>query len=188
MRAPAAPAGAAASLLLLALLLCGSAAALEQGSGAEAVITAGDDAQGAAAAASGGAAAGQQLAAAAAEGAGEGQQDDSVRCRLSGICEGASPDCGTAAGAARDPLACLTSDADRAAAVQAAARHAWSGYRCGASRRPACSCNNHPPGALHQCEPPWHSLPGHGAAGTARGGRTSWRRWRAPGPTGSTCR
>jgi hypothetical protein len=62
-----------------------------------------------------------------------------VRCRLSGICEGGAPDCGSAAAhavhaseaAAVDDarLACTTGDADRAAAVLAATRHAWDGYR-----------------------------------------------------------
>ncbi|KAI3425805.1 hypothetical protein D9Q98_007780 [Chlorella vulgaris] len=57
-----------------------------------------------------------------------GSQDDSVRCRLSGICDGPHSEC-TEGGVAADPLACLTSDADRASAVQAAARHAWHGYK-----------------------------------------------------------
>lgn len=62
-------------------------------------------------------------------------QDDSVRCRLSGICEGTPTGCNGAAPAGEPEdadarLACITSDAERAAAVQAAARHAWGGYRC----------------------------------------------------------
>jgi hypothetical protein len=57
-----------------------------------------------------------------------GSQDDSVRCRLSGICDGPHSEC-TEGGVAADPLACLTSDGDRASAVQAAARHAWHGYK-----------------------------------------------------------
>lgn len=72
-------------------------------------------------------------AAAAAEAA--AVQDDSVRCRLSGICEGPTTGCDGAATAGEPEdadarLACITSDAERAAAVQAAARHAWGGYRC----------------------------------------------------------
>lgn len=67
----------------------------------------------------------------------QGPQDDSVRCRLSGICEGQHVACSGGADGANgnegvgppDPLACLTSAADRAAAVQQAARHAWDGYR-----------------------------------------------------------
>ena len=62
-------------------------------------------------------------------------QDDSVRCRLSGICEGNSPPCppgNSGADGAEDAddawLACLTTDEQRAAAVQAAVRHAWRGY------------------------------------------------------------
>jgi hypothetical protein len=107
----------------------------------------------------------------------EGQQDDSVRCRLSGICEGGHPGCPQQAAdaanvgdgeGAPDPLACLTSAAARAEAVQEAARHAWQGYRCALPacvqlqatfvRPPACSparlpdCriwrSNHPVGAL----------------------------------------
>lgn len=70
----------------------------------------------------------------------QGPQDDSVRCRLSGICEGQHVACSGGADGANgnegvgppDPLACLTSAADRAAAVQQAARHAWDGYRCAA--------------------------------------------------------
>jgi hypothetical protein len=77
-------------------------------------------------------------------GGAEGQQDDSVRCRLSGICEGKHPGCAQAADVtdggnvegAPDPLACLTSAGARAEAVQEAARHAWQGYRCAL---PACS-------------------------------------------------
>ncbi|KAL4430639.1 hypothetical protein ABPG75_005895 [Micractinium tetrahymenae] len=59
--------------------------------------------------------------------------DDSVRCRLSCICDSPPAICnGTAAGSAEqghDTLACVTDDEGRAAAVQEAARHAWSGYR-----------------------------------------------------------
>lgn len=60
--------------------------------------------------------------------------DDSVRCRLSGICDGPLPACnGTAVGGAaqqrQDLLACITDDEGRAAAVREAARHAWTGYR-----------------------------------------------------------
>ncbi|KAL4423330.1 hypothetical protein ABPG77_006125 [Micractinium sp. CCAP 211/92] len=59
--------------------------------------------------------------------------DDSVRCRLSGICDGPLLACNCTAGAAaeqcQDPLACITDDEGRAAAVRDAARHAWSGYR-----------------------------------------------------------
>lgn len=66
---------------------------------------------------------------------------DSVRCRLSGICETPHPACaplnGSAAAAQQGqqgreppgPLTCLFDDASRAAAVQDAVRHAWSGYR-----------------------------------------------------------
>lgn len=81
-------------------------------------------------------AAAQQAAAAAAASPEAAAQDDSVRCRLSGICEGPPTGCTGSDDAACEHddedarLACLTSDAERAAAVQAAARHAWGGYRC----------------------------------------------------------
>jgi mannosyl-oligosaccharide alpha-1,2-mannosidase len=52
--------------------------------------------------------------------------DDSVRCRLSGICEGQQPAC---TNDPADVLACLAGDAERAAAVRRAAEHAWDGYR-----------------------------------------------------------
>lgn len=59
--------------------------------------------------------------------------DDSVRCRLAGICDSPLPACnGTRADTAeqgQDPLACINDDAGRAAAALDAARHAWSGYR-----------------------------------------------------------
>lgn len=116
-----------AALLLLTGLLLGSLArccsAVEQAPGAA----------GAATNAAGASAAAPRRPAAAA--AGEEGQDDSVRCRLSGICEGPPSSCGVEAeGSERDRedarLACLTADAERAAAVQEAARHAWGGYRC----------------------------------------------------------
>ena len=69
--------------------------------------------------------------------------DDSVRCRLSGICEeeqqqlqqplrdsGGNATHSSDPRAAGDPLACPKLAAERAAAVQEAARHAWRGYRC----------------------------------------------------------
>ena len=152
----------AALLLVAALLLGAPGAALEPGTGPDAALQAQATPRDAQPSAAGqqAAAADGRLAAAAAAAAAEQQQaeqqseDDSVRCRLSGICEGPSPDCGPGLQPA-DPLACLVSDAERAQAVQAAARHAWGGYRCaacwaaedaraapgglsGACRRPRC--------------------------------------------------
>lgn len=87
-----------------------------------------------AAAASGDAAAQERAPAAT-----QASVDDSVRCRLSGICEGDAPDCGAAAAeathggdeaaAADARLACTTGDGERAAAVLTATQHAWDGYR-----------------------------------------------------------
>lgn len=87
------------------------------------------------------AAGGEQTPAASSNGGGAGYPpalaepplDDSVRCRLSGICDGPLLACNCTAGAAaeqcQDPLACITDDEGRAGAVRDAARHAWSGYR-----------------------------------------------------------
>lgn len=135
----------AATLLLAALLLlgCRLGAAVEHANGPNAAaIAQGEqkntqDADAAGAQPASSAATSGRLAAAAIA-ASHLQQDDSVRCRLSGICEGPEPDCSEDGSSSSrpseagqpDPLACLTADADRAAAVQAAARHAWSGYRC----------------------------------------------------------
>lgn len=96
--------------------------------------------------------------------------DDSVRCRLSGICDAActSSNSSSAAGVgsegppADDPLACLTSDEERAAAVLDAARHAWGGYRCAAglvqgkglhSMTAACLRGAQLLGGPHPCPP-----------------------------------
>lgn len=125
-------AGTAAAVLATALLLaalagpCGAVQQAGEASGA-AINAAGAQPTDAAA----------HLAAAAAAASLEAAaQDDSVRCRLSGICEGPPTGCTGSDDAACEHddedarLACLTSDAERAAAVQAAARHAWGGYRC----------------------------------------------------------
>lgn len=120
------PAGRAAVALATALLFCGL-------SGCCLAVELAIEASGAAinAAEAQAAAAKQPAAAAAAEAA---APDDSVRCRLSGICEGPPTGCDGSSDARAEEdadarLACLTGDAERAAAVQQAARHAWGGYR-----------------------------------------------------------
>lgn len=119
------PAGSAAVALATALLLCGLSRcclAVELATEASGAAINAAEAQAAAA---------HQPAAAAAEAA---APDDSVRCRLSGICEGPPTGCDGSSDAREEEdadarLACLTGDAERAAAVQQAARHAWGGYR-----------------------------------------------------------
>ena len=64
-----------------------------------------------------------------------GPVDESVRCRMSGICEGALA-CQPGSGEA---LGCVTNSAERQARVKDAMLWSWQGYRC--SPLPAASCS-----------------------------------------------
>lgn len=66
-------------------------------------------------------------------------QDTSPRCQQSKICDG-DHSCGP------DNLGCVTSAAERKAAVRKAIAWAWEGYRCG-------SCVSHPPQWWHGAVP-----------------------------------
>lgn len=169
------PAGNAAALLATALLLgslAGCCRAVEQAKGTGDVAINAASAQ---------AAPPQRAAAAAGAAAGDEGLDDSVRCRLSGICEGPPAGCDEeAAGSERDRedarLACLSADAERAAAVQEAARHAWGGYRCAggflqASRLGAAASMNLLPGmpAAASAARPMFVCAGHSVQGLRLG-------------------
>lgn len=58
--------------------------------------------------------------------------DDTVRCRVGGVCEGARACVQSGDTPSSDPLGCVTTAPARRAAVVAAIRHAWAGYTASA--------------------------------------------------------